>query len=466
MSPLRSATLLAAVARLEKAVGLRHVAHPPRVPVYVGLARIADQAERAVARALRGAWTDALDGLDVADAYQRGDVEAVVATVAERVHQRVQDASGRAFLRARQRAAEFVSGLDAPPTAAQPASGVAKKFPQMDFFHRLFRSLDWFLLNPRMVTAALTQATRLSQVERETTVQTIRQAVVDGLEQGLPYDEAASLIEGSVGLNDRQQRALARLSARLRDQGVDGAAYDKAVGQYADRARAYRAEMIARTEGQGASNGGAFDTYTEGRRQGILEADLVKEWIAAPDACPLCTPMNGQQQPLGALFQVPDGRGVEHPPAHPNCRCKFGMAEPVGGTPTRTAPAAPPVLAQPGPDTPSEVGYQYHATNAERAASIAQAGLTPHGPSYGTDQETWPDGGTGKRTYFNPKAGTVWQFAPEDGRPVILRVKGDAAPFKAEGTGDTYLTKPVPASLLEIQTDQGWKPLRDVFPDA
>lgn len=319
--PVRAAALRlspsvrSAVARLEKA--LRHVEHPPRVPVYLGLARIADQAEVDVARSLRGAWTHALDGLELADAYQRGDVEPVVQAVAERVRQRVQAAGEVSFLRARVRAGEFVSGTRRPAIEKR----VLRRL--------LLGSIDWFLLNPKMVTAARTQATRLGEVEHDTTVEAIRQAVVDGLAEGLPYDEAATLIEGSIGLNARQQRALARLAGVLRARGVEGDDLADAVVAYADRARAYRAELIARTEGQQASNGGAFATYQEGRSQGLLAADLVKEWIASNDACPICAPANGQQRRLDESFVLDGGRiVVAHPPAHPNCRCKFGMAEP------------------------------------------------------------------------------------------------------------------------------------------
>ena len=105
-------------------------------------------------------------------------------------------------------------------------------------------------------------------------------------------------------------------------------------------------------------------------------------------------------------------------------------------------------------------GYVYHATNADRADEIAEAGkLTRAKPHEYTDQTTWPDGSTEPRNYFTPTAQNTWQFAPEEGKPVLLRVKRGEHPFKAEGTGDLYSTKDVPASKIEALTENGWVPL-------
>lgn len=111
---------------------------------------------------------------------------------------------------------------------------------------------------------------------------------------------------------------------------------------------------------------------------------------------------------------------------------------------------------------PDAGSYHYHATNLERAHDIANQGkLVPHGPSYGTDQTAWPDGSRQKRSYFGTDK-NVWQFAPEEGQPVVLRVKRGAADFKAESTGDIYVSKPIKADYLEILTHQGWQPLKNL----
>jgi hypothetical protein len=108
----------------------------------------------------------------------------------------------------------------------------------------------------------------------------------------------------------------------------------------------------------------------------------------------------------------------------------------------------------------SHPDYVYHATNAERAGEIAESGkLGRHRPGDFTEQETWPDGTTAKRNYFTPTAENTWQFAPEEGHPTLLRIKRDAHPFKKESTGDLYSNKDVPASQIEVLTENGWEPL-------
>jgi len=112
---------------------------------------------------------------------------------------------------------------------------------------------------------------------------------------------------------------------------------------------------------------------------------------------------------------------------------------------------------------PHQPGYVYHATNLERAHDIANSGkLDVHKPSYGTDQDVWPDGTTEKRSYFSKNAAGVWHFAPEEGKPVILRTAHDPAIHKTESTGDIYSTKKVPAEKLEVfGNDKQWHPISE-----
>lgn len=109
-----------------------------------------------------------------------------------------------------------------------------------------------------------------------------------------------------------------------------------------------------------------------------------------------------------------------------------------------------------------ESGYMYHATNLERAEEIANSGIRRHKADEFTDQTTWPDGSVERRNYFTPTAKNTWQFAPEEGMPVLLRVKQDTHPFKAErGTGDYYSVQDVPSSKIEYLSDDGrWLPIK------
>lgn len=116
---------------------------------------------------------------------------------------------------------------------------------------------------------------------------------------------------------------------------------------------------------------------------------------------------------------------------------------------------------RPSPQTPSDEGYLYHATNLERAREIAGGELRPHEPWDFTDQDAWPDGATEPRSYFSPRADMVHHFAPDEGEPVVLRARRDAAPFRSERhTGDIYSNQPVRAGDLEIMGEGNlWVPL-------
>jgi len=112
---------------------------------------------------------------------------------------------------------------------------------------------------------------------------------------------------------------------------------------------------------------------------------------------------------------------------------------------------------------PSDEGYLYHATNHDRARDIAESGLDIHKPSYGTDQEAWPDGSRDKRSYFTQKADHAWQFSPEEGKPALLRMKQDPAIHSRESTGDFYSKKKIPANKLEVLgDDKQWHPVSEL----
>lgn len=106
--------------------------------------------------------------------------------------------------------------------------------------------------------------------------------------------------------------------------------------------------------------------------------------------------------------------------------------------------------------------YVYHATNTDRLHDIADSGkLNTHKPGDFTDQDSWPDGSTEKRNYFTPTAQNTYQFAPEEGHGVLLRMSKHKHPLKAErSTGDLYSTKAVPSHQLEYHgADGGWHPV-------
>jgi HK97 family phage portal protein len=91
-----------------------------------------------------------------------------------------------------------------------------------------------------------------------------------------------------------------------------------------------RAERLARTETIKIANAGAKEAF---RQAGITEL----KWVALEDSCPYCMALNNKTvgieesfiksdemfQPEGAVSPLNtsyDG-SIDHPPAHPNCRC-------------------------------------------------------------------------------------------------------------------------------------------------
>jgi len=107
----------------------------------------------------------------------------------------------------------------------------------------------------------------------------------------------------------------------------------------------------------------------------------------------------------------------------------------------------------------SDPGYLYHATNLDNLGDILDTGrLKVFPPYHGTDQTAWPDGATERRNYWSADASVVWQFAPVEGRAVILRARRDGQ-FSRESAGDWFSKKAVPIKKLEVLKDGKWVPL-------
>jgi SPP1 gp7 family putative phage head morphogenesis protein len=90
--------------------------------------------------------------------------------------------------------------------------------------------------------------------------------------------------------------SIAELAQRIRDQG--------------EIASQTRAELISRTETAAMYSKGSLIAYAaSGQVSGT-------QWLAT-DPCPICAEFADKIIPLGEMF----GEGIEHPPAHPACRC-------------------------------------------------------------------------------------------------------------------------------------------------
>ena len=134
-----------------------------------------------------------------------------------------------------------------------------------------------------------------------------------------PAGTVAAEVRRFIGLTSREAQAVLNMRDRLVAEGAGEAQVTRAVTTYTSRLRVARAQRIARTELAFATSEGQREAIRQAQREGLVGADVMREWSAADDevTCPVCGDLDGQQAPLGARF---DG-GVDDPPAHPNCRC-------------------------------------------------------------------------------------------------------------------------------------------------
>lgn len=155
--------------------------------------------------------------------------------------------------------------------------------------------------------------------------------------------------------------------------------------------------------------------------------------------------------------------GNEHAPAAMLAASFVGSRVPA--LPTALSSVAPKRLPQ---GLKGETGFAYHATNQDRLNEIARSGeLRVHRPGDFTDQGVWPDGSREMRAYFGASPEHLWQFAPEEGTPVILRARLDKE-LKREDTGDLYARKPISSQRFEyLGQDDAWHPVGiDLSPEA
>ena len=166
---------------------------------------------------------------------------------------------------------------------------------------------------------------------REITDET-REAVRNIVEEawrygGHPYEQARR-IRNIVGLTQRQAAAVERYRLGLLEQGIDEERADALAQRYAARLRRDRARTISRTETLTAANAGQESAVRVAADMGLIDPAITKRvWIITPDErlCPrICEHMRGVAVPFDQPFRTPVGE-MWHPPAHPQCRCAWGL---------------------------------------------------------------------------------------------------------------------------------------------
>jgi hypothetical protein len=131
------------------------------------------------------------------------------------------------------------------------------------------------------------------------------------------------------GLTPRYANAVFNRSAKIADDlldrgitGVKALEITKKKSQtYANKLRRARAKNIARTEIIKAQTQGRQAAFQQAASAGLVDPSKARvQWLTSPmDACPVCTPMNGQTVRLG------EGFSIGEPPAHPSCRCTIRL---------------------------------------------------------------------------------------------------------------------------------------------
>ncbi len=127
------------------------------------------------------------------------------------------------------------------------------------------------------------------------------------------------------GLTPRYANAVFNHSTKVADDlldrgitGIKALEITKKKGQaYAKKLRRSRAKTIARTEVIKAQTQGRLEAFQQAAAAGLVDPKKARvQWLTSPmDACPTCTPMNGQTVRLG------EGFSIGEPPTHPSCRC-------------------------------------------------------------------------------------------------------------------------------------------------
>lgn len=181
------------------------------------------------------------------------------------------------------------------------------------------RAADWARNHAAQLVQAITTGQQLAIRD------TIGRVFAGDAAARLTPAQAAKVIRATVGLTAKQAQAVTNFRAELVDDGRATPKVDAAAGRYADKLRAYRADMIARTETVGASQQGQQAQWAEAAAQGLIpQAQVERVWYVTEDdrLDPIvCAPMDGQRTTLAGFFTTGDGREIALPPAHPGCRC-------------------------------------------------------------------------------------------------------------------------------------------------
>lgn len=273
-----------------------------------------------------GDWMSLLEVLDWA-AWEMGLQQAVLPTIREAIRAEGFQTMGelRNGLQG-QRAAAVRSGAAPPlvPPETPPVPGAPS--PRSGGFYSTAR---FDMTNPWAISQAEQFAANLVREVSRNTRNAIREVIVESFREGVTADVVARRLRNTIGLTARQAGWVETYRQRLLDGGMDPDRVEVLTRRYWRKTRNRRAQTIARTEIMRASNHGRMQAWMSAADTGLLDLNTsTKEWITAPERsqygppCPSCLPMDGVKvRGVETLFNLPSGRQMSMPPAHPNCRC-------------------------------------------------------------------------------------------------------------------------------------------------
>ena len=179
-----------------------------------------------------------------------------------------------------------------------------------DFYNTAGIAVTFDRVNTRAVEAMQQNQLRLVREFLDEQRRVTRQAMVEGISQGLNPRDQARMFRDSIGLTERQERAVARyrtqleqndlsaLRRQLRDRRFDRTfrravkdgkflndeQIDRMVGRYRERYIKYRSEVIARTEALRSTHQGNEELYRQAFETGKLNPEeVVRGWSTEID---------------------------------------------------------------------------------------------------------------------------------------------------------------------------------------
>lgn len=212
---------------------------------------------------------------------------------------------------------------------------------EFDFAPRLV----FDLIDERAIAYAEQQAGILVRQINEDVLRNTRALVVESLNGNLTVDQLARTLRQYIPLSERdaafvqryQERQFERLLTEGRTPAQSAATASRLAESMSRRKLRERAELIARTELSKAANQGRYAGWEAGIEAGRFDTASVKEWIAAPGACPECVALDGMLAPWDQPFE----NGMDMPPDHPACRCSAVLLPPDADILQQMADQAP-----------------------------------------------------------------------------------------------------------------------------